>query len=102
MANRLTFVNAGKIVDIKEQGCLKTKIHGRYVMVCYLNGEFIAIDIGKVAEKTGNHSIPADLFGMTSLFSSSPESSIDADWGRLVLYPVKIDDENIFVGSNPI
>lgn len=96
------FVNAGKIDRIKENGCLKTTILGRNVMVCYFDGEFVAIDIGSAWRMPGSHSIPSDLFGTASVLLGSPRGSLDADRGDLIFYPVATDDENIFIGSNPV
>jgi len=102
MAAFMTFINAGKIEEIKKKGCLKTSILGRYVMVCYFDGEIVALDIGSAAEILGNHSVPTDFHGLNSMLMDYSEDSLDGDWGKVVQYPVRIEGEDVFVGSNPL
>jgi len=97
-----SYLNAGNIDDLKRKGCSKFMFLDRYIMVCYFDGDFIAVDMGSASEILRSRSFPNDFRGQISKLMDSPEETYNSDWGKFTMYPVRIDGDSVLIGSSPI
>ena len=96
------YFKAGKIEDFIARGWLQTTLYGRRVFVLNLDDELVAMDAGGVGTMSCEFPIPVEYYGLGAMLLGSCDGSKNRQWGKFVQYPVKIDGDNILVGSNSI
>lgn len=96
------YFRAGKLEDFKAKGWLKTTLYGRRIFVLSVDDELLAMDGGGTGSRPCELPIPAEYYGLGSMLLGSCDGSKNRQWGKFVRYPVKIDGDVIFVGSNSL
>ena len=99
---RQRYFKAGKLEDFIARGWLEMTLYGRRIFVLDVDDELVAMDAGGIGSRPCESPILAEYYGIGSMLLDSCDGSKVRQWGKFVQYPVKIDGENIFVGSNSI
>lgn len=102
MGNYGYYFKVGKIDEIKRLGFVKTRLLGHDIVVFYHQKDFFAVDVSVNVNKAGQ-TVKNDEWQFSSAgaintirkFLSSPS---DRAWARLNHFPVKLEDDFVFVG----
>ncbi|MEE9553011.1 MAG: hypothetical protein V3W18_01840 [candidate division Zixibacteria bacterium] len=99
---RQRYFKAGKLEDFKARGWLKITLYGRRIFVLDVDDELVAMDAGGIGARPCESPILAEYYGLGSMLLGSCDGSKNRQWGKVTQYPVKIDGDNIFVGSSSL
>lgn len=105
MISRVSYFKVGRIDEIVNAGWVRVTLLGWDIVVLFYNNEFIAIErggfsgVGGAGQKTYlPNKTGYSKSGSPSVidkFMSGPDGNF---WGRLRQFPVRIEDDFVFVG----
>jgi nitrite reductase/ring-hydroxylating ferredoxin subunit len=102
MISPTDFFKVGKVDEIREQGWIKVWLLGRQIVVFSYNDDFIAIELGGITDPRMKGFLMDDSqhyrSGAKRLVRKFLGAPGDSSWGRLKHFPVRIDDDSVFVG----
>ena len=101
MATFAEYIKVGRLDQMAETGWFKTTIKGKVIIITFVENDPLAIEIYDTANPD-NGSLPydfhPDIAGSLEPLLDPPLES----WGHLKTYPVKIENDEIFIGFNPL
>jgi hypothetical protein len=95
------YIKVGRLQQMAERGWLKITLKGKTIMIIFLENDPLAVEISDSANPE-SLSLPEEFHPESAdeflpLIDPPMES-----WGYLKTYPVKIEDDDIFIGINPL
>lgn len=95
------YVKVGRLQQMAEKGWFKIVFKGKVIIITFVENDPLAIEIYDTANPN-DCSLPYDFHPD---IASDLEPLLDPpleSWGHLKTYPVKIEDDNIFIGFSPL
>lgn len=102
MISPADFIRVGKVDEIRKKGWVKANLLGRQVVVFAYNDDFIAIELGGITDPKMKGFLADEMdyagSGAKRLVKRLMSEPGDKPWGKLKHFPVRIDDDSVFVG----
>jgi hypothetical protein len=96
------YVRVGGLGDLQKAGYLKIRLMGRQIMIFFRDSGPVAMDLDCSVDPSNRGALPPEFHRSSSDLPSLLTGSFGEDWGKLTVYPVKIDGNDVFVGVNPL
>jgi nitrite reductase/ring-hydroxylating ferredoxin subunit len=96
------YVRIGELADLQKTGYLKVRLMGRQIMIVFSDGGPVAVDLDSPIDSSNRGALPPEFHRSSSDLLNLLTGSYGEDWGKLTVYPVRIDGNDVFVGVNPV
>jgi hypothetical protein len=97
----IDYVRVGRLDDLREVGYLKIILKGRQIIIVCSDSGLVAMDLDSALDPWNQTALPSEFHRSRSDSLSFLAGSYGEDWGKLVIYPVKIDGNDVLIGFNP-
>ncbi len=101
MFANIDYVRVGRLDDLRKVGYLKIILKGRQIMIVCSDSGLVAMDLDSALDPWNQTARPPEFQRSCSGSLSFLAGSYGEDWGRLIIYPVKIDGNDVLIGVNP-
>jgi hypothetical protein len=102
MLAQVNFFKVGRTDEIKSSGWIRVSLLGWDIVVLFHNKEFIAIKRGSLQSAEQKTFLPDSTrharSGSPSFIDKFMAGPTGAAWGKLQQFPVRVEDDYVFVG----
>lgn len=102
MLENIDYIKVGRLDDLRRAGYLKISFKGRQIMIVFSDSGLVAMDLDYALDQSNQAASPRGFHDLNSNRLNILTGSFDKDWGRLTIYPVKIDGSDILISVNPL
>ena len=95
------YIKVGRLDQLAEKGWFKITLKGKVIVITFIENDPMAIEVYDAANPSAS-SLPYEFHPETSdLLEPLLDPPLES-WGNLRTYPVKIENNEIYIGFNPL
>ena len=95
------YIKVGRLEQLAEKGWFKITLRGKVIIITFIENDPLAIELYDITNPNAD-SLPYDFHPETSdAFEPLLDPPLQS-WGNLKTYPVKIENDEILIGFNPL
>ncbi len=102
LENHDYYIKVGRLDDLRRAGYLKISLKGRKIMIVFSDSGLVAMDLDYALDHSKHAASPRGLHDLDSDRLNILTGSFNKEWGKLTIYPVKIDGSDILISANPL